>query len=87
MVQHYVEQVADRHHLVLDSVSDLFTQNRLSFWPKPNINIAVTRGNLSNEIVHAAAKTSDFWKVFAKYIAIETDFAANFCDTCLPYIH
>lgn len=29
MVQHYVEQVADRHHLVLDSVSDLFTQNRL----------------------------------------------------------
>lgn len=26
--------------------------------------------------MHAAAKTSDFWKVFAKYIAIETDFAA-----------
>jgi len=25
MVQHYVEQVAERHHLVLDSVSDLFT--------------------------------------------------------------
>ena len=25
MVQHYVEAVAERHHLVLDSVSDLFT--------------------------------------------------------------
>lgn len=25
MVQHYVEQVAEKHHLVLDSVSDLFT--------------------------------------------------------------
>ncbi|HEY1140075.1 MAG TPA: hypothetical protein VGE88_07710 [Lysobacter sp.] len=25
MVQHYVEQVAEPHHLVLDSVSDLFT--------------------------------------------------------------
>jgi hypothetical protein len=25
MVQHYVEVVAERHHLVLDSVSDLFT--------------------------------------------------------------
>jgi hypothetical protein len=25
MVQHYVEQAADRQHLVLDSVSDLFT--------------------------------------------------------------
>ena len=25
MVQHYVEVVADRHHLVLDSLSDLFT--------------------------------------------------------------
>jgi len=25
MVQHYVEQLAERHHLVLDSVSDLFT--------------------------------------------------------------
>lgn len=25
MVQHYVEVVANRHHLVLDSVSDLFT--------------------------------------------------------------
>jgi hypothetical protein len=34
MVQHYVEQVADRHHLVLDSVSDLFTQNRLCLWRK-----------------------------------------------------
>jgi len=29
MVQHCAEQVADRHHLVLDSASDLFTQNRL----------------------------------------------------------
>jgi hypothetical protein len=25
MVQHYVEQIAERNHLVLDSVSDLFT--------------------------------------------------------------
>src|SRR5580698_9068206 len=25
MVQHYVEVVAERHHLVLDSVSDVFT--------------------------------------------------------------
>src|SRR5690348_6443157 len=25
MVQHYVEQVAEKHHLVVDSVSDLFT--------------------------------------------------------------
>jgi hypothetical protein len=39
------------------------------------------------KIVHAAAKTSDFLKVFAIYRAIETDFAANFCDTCLPHIH
>jgi hypothetical protein len=29
------------------------------------------------KIVPAAAKSSDFLKVFAKYIAIETDFAAN----------
>jgi hypothetical protein len=35
----------------------------------------------------AAAKTSDFLKACAKYIAIETDFAANFCDTCLRHIH
>jgi hypothetical protein len=27
MVQHYVEQVAEKHHLVLDSVSDLFTSS------------------------------------------------------------
>jgi hypothetical protein len=39
------------------------------------------------KIVHAAAKTSDLLKVFAIYRAIETDFAANFCDTCLPHIH
>ena len=25
MVQHYVEVIAERHHLILDSVSDLFT--------------------------------------------------------------
>lgn len=25
MVQHYVEQIGEKHHLVLDSVSDLFT--------------------------------------------------------------
>jgi hypothetical protein len=25
MEQHYVEMVAEKHHLVLDSVSDLFT--------------------------------------------------------------
>jgi hypothetical protein len=37
-------------------------------------------------MVHAAAKTTDFLKVFAKYIAIETDVAANLCDTCLPRI-
>jgi hypothetical protein len=36
------------------------------------------------KIVHGAAKTSDFLEVLAKYIAIETDFVANFCDTCLP---
>jgi hypothetical protein len=29
------------------------------------------------KIVPAAAKTSDFMKVLAKYIAIETDFAAR----------
>jgi hypothetical protein len=38
------------------------------------------------QIVHATAKTSDFLRVFAKYIATETDFAANLCDTCLPHI-
>lgn len=36
MVQHYIEQVAERHHLVLDSVSDLFTTsgrtNLLVMW-------------------------------------------------------
>jgi hypothetical protein len=36
------------------------------------------------KIVHAAAKTSDFLKVFAEYVAIETDFAVNFCETCFP---
>jgi len=44
MVQHYVEQVADRHHLVLDSVSDLFTQNRLCLWrKKPTSRISSAR--------------------------------------------
>jgi len=36
------------------------------------------------KIVHAAAKTSDFLKVFAQYVPIETDSAANFCDTYFP---
>ena len=54
---------------------------------RPNPNIAVTRGSLTDEIVPAAAKTSDFLEVSTKYIAIETDFAANFCDTCLSHIH
>ena len=38
------------------------------------------------KIVHAASKTSDFLRVVANYIAIETDFAANLCDTLVaPY--
>jgi hypothetical protein len=54
-------------------------------WPKPNI--AVTRGNLSDENCACRRQNLRFLESFAKYIAIETDFAANFCDTCLPHIH
>jgi hypothetical protein len=53
--------------------------------PKPNI--VVTGGNLSDEICACRRQKLRFLRVSAKYTAIETDFAANFCDTRLAHIH
>jgi protein-tyrosine phosphatase len=48
MVQRYVEQVADRHHLVLDSISDLF-KIILSF-PFPDREVPVSESSLSDAL-------------------------------------
>jgi hypothetical protein len=68
MVQHYVEQVAEKHHLVLDSVSDLFTTsgrtNMLVMWELSVKQISAGKCELTNRV--RTRPTEQFWDYLAR---------------------
>ena len=68
MVQHYVEQIAEKHHLVLDSVSDLFTPsgrtNMLVMWELTVKQLGPGKCELTNHVRTRA--TEQFWDYLAR---------------------
>jgi len=68
MVQHYVEHVAEKHHLVLDSVSDLFaTGGRtkiLVMWELSVKELSPGRCEFTNRVRSRA--TPEFWDFLAR---------------------
>jgi hypothetical protein len=68
MVQHYVEQVAEKHHLVLDSVSDLWTPTGrtkiLVMWELSVKPIGPNKCEFTNRVRSRA--TSEFWDFLAR---------------------
>jgi len=68
MVQHYVEQVAEKHRLVLDSVSDLFTSagrtKILVLWELSVKPIAGGKCEFTNHVRSRA--TQEFWDFLAR---------------------
>jgi hypothetical protein len=68
MVQHYVEQVAEKHHLVLDSVSDLFTATGrtkiLVMWELSVKPVSAGKCELTNHVRSRA--TQEFWDFLAR---------------------
>lgn len=68
MVQHYVEQVAKQHHLVLDSVSDLFITsgrtNILIMWELSVKQISAGKCELTNRVRTRATK--HLWDYLAR---------------------
>jgi hypothetical protein len=68
MVQHYVEQVAQKDHLVLDSVSDLFTPTGrtkiLVRWELSVKPLGANKCELTNHVRSRA--TPEFWDFLAR---------------------
>lgn len=68
MVQHYVEQVAEKHHLVLDSVSDLFTATGRTkirvMWELSVKSIGPGKCEFTNRVRSRA--TEEFWDFLAR---------------------
>lgn len=68
MVQHYVEVVAEKHHLVLDSVSDLFAPagrtRILVMWELTVKAIGAGRCEFTNHVRTRA--TDEFWEFLAR---------------------
>ncbi len=68
MVQHYVEQLAEKHHLVLDSVSDLFTASGrtkiLVMWELSVKSIGAGKCEFTNHVRSRA--TPEFWDFLAR---------------------
>jgi hypothetical protein len=68
MVQHYVEQVAEKHHLVLDSVSDLFTATGrtkiLVMWELSVKPVSAGKCEFTNHVRSRA--TQEFWDFLAR---------------------
>ena len=68
MVQHYVEQIAEKHRLVLDSVSDLFTTSGrtkiLVMWELSVKSIGAGRCEFTNHVRSRA--TPEFWDFLAR---------------------
>jgi hypothetical protein len=68
MVQHYVEQLAEKHHLVLDSVSDLWTATGrtkiLVMWELSVKSIGTNKCEFTNKVRSRA--TPDFLDFLAR---------------------
>ena len=68
MVQHYVEQVAEKHLLVLDSVSDLFTTsgrtNILVMWELSVKQLSPGKCEFTNRV--RTRPTEQFWDYLAR---------------------
>jgi hypothetical protein len=68
MVQHYVEQLAEKHHLVLDSVSDLFTASGrtkiLVMWELSVKALGPNKCEFTNRVRSRA--TEEFWDFLAR---------------------
>jgi hypothetical protein len=68
MVQHYVEVLAKKHHLILDSVSDLFTTSGrtriLVMWELSVKPIGPARCEFTNHVRSRA--TDEFWDFLAR---------------------
>jgi len=68
MVQHYVEVVAEKHHLVLDSVSDLFTTagrtKILVMWELSVRPLSTRTCEFTNHVRTRA--TDEFWDFLAR---------------------
>jgi hypothetical protein len=68
MVQHYVEQVAEKHLLVLDSVSDLFTTagrtRILVMWELSVKSLGAGKCEFTNRVRSRA--TDEFWDFLAR---------------------
>jgi len=68
MVQHYVEQIAKKHHLVLDSVSDLFTPTGrtkfLVMWELTVKELSPGKCELTNHV--RSRTTPEFWDFLAR---------------------
>lgn len=68
MVQHYVEQLAEKHHLVLESVSDLFTTGGrtkiLVMWELSVKELSPGKCEFTNRVRSRA--TPEFWDFLAR---------------------
>jgi hypothetical protein len=68
MVQHYVEQIAEKHHLVFDSVSDLFTPTGrtkiLVMWELSVKPVGTNRCEFTNHVRSRA--TEEFWDFLSR---------------------
>lgn len=60
MVQHYVEQVAEKHHLILDSMSDLFTTaGRTKILVMWELNVTAITGGKCEFTNHVRSRATD----------------------------
>jgi hypothetical protein len=65
MVQHYVEVVAEKHHLVLDSVSDLFTTaGRTKILVMWELSVKSIGGGQCEFTNHVRSRTTDEFVTF-----------------------
>jgi hypothetical protein len=68
MVQHYVERIAETHHLVLDSVSDLFTATGRTkihvMWELSVKPIGPGKCEFTNKV--RSRTTDEFWDFLAR---------------------
>jgi hypothetical protein len=68
MVQHYVEQLAEKHHLILDSVSDLWTPTgRTKILVMWELSVKATGPNQCEFTNHVRTRaTEEFWDFLAR---------------------
>ena len=68
MVQHYVEELAEKHHLVLDSVSDLFTATgRTKILVRWELTVKALGPDTCEFTNHVRSRsTQEFWDFLAR---------------------